>query len=539
VIRRRRDYLFFIVAGCLAWVQTAHAAGWYVDKNANGSNSGTSLSNAWQTFGAINWSSVAAGDTIWVAGGQYAETLQVGSSGQVGSPINIRNYNGEDVRIVNVPMGIRIYDRSHVSIRGISCVGTGEYVDIKRSHHIEIARGEFIDSTRKSDWPVGFRLTHDTHHCWVHHNTIGGVGYATDEDHGGVINIGRWEDNSDHSHYNLIENNVLFHGGHHIMEISSSYNVIRNNYWHNEKWMSYSGNQFGNRHLGTDGPGNNAGSNLIEGNIFATCAPPPDGAGVSGVSLRSQRNIVRRNVFYDNDMAGLNLSSPGYHVTGYDPPGNVRNNHIYHNVMFHNGYAENVTDTGLLGGISFLQYGASDEIEQTYVKNNIMWSNNNAAIAFESSSRSLQIIENNWEETGDPLFVNDEGPMIPGQPELLDFHLQENSPCIDNGGYLTQTVSAGSGTQIPVVDAAYFMDGYGIEQMTGDAIQFEGQGTVATIVSIDYVANRLTVDRAMSWRAGLGVAQPYQGMAPDQGAYEHPAGSVGRPSPPVNLRIVE
>jgi len=77
------------------------------------------------------------------------------------------------------------------------------------------------------------------------------------------------------------------------MEVSSAYNVIRNNHFHNEEWMS---------------------------------GVPHDGLGSAGVSLRSQQNIVRRNIFYDADTAGLNISSPGYHVTTYDPPGDVRYN---------------------------------------------------------------------------------------------------------------------------------------------------------------------------------------------------------------------
>ena len=48
--------------------QSASAGNWYVSKGAAGSNNGTSWTNAWTDFNNINFSSVACGDTIWIAG---------------------------------------------------------------------------------------------------------------------------------------------------------------------------------------------------------------------------------------------------------------------------------------------------------------------------------------------------------------------------------------------------------------------------------------------------------------------------------------
>src|SRR3990167_10433434 len=59
------------------------AADHYVDNTASGSNNGTSWTNAWQSFSAINWGSVQPGDVIYISGGSssktYAETLDPGS----------------------------------------------------------------------------------------------------------------------------------------------------------------------------------------------------------------------------------------------------------------------------------------------------------------------------------------------------------------------------------------------------------------------------------------------------------------------------
>jgi hypothetical protein len=66
---------------------------WYVDKNASGSNNGTSWTNAWQSFSAINWTSIAPGETLYISGGTdstvYNETLAVGGRGTSGHQLVI------------------------------------------------------------------------------------------------------------------------------------------------------------------------------------------------------------------------------------------------------------------------------------------------------------------------------------------------------------------------------------------------------------------------------------------------------------------
>ena len=89
----------------------------------------------------------------------------------------------------------------------------------------------------------------------------------------------------------------------------------------------------------------------------------------------------------------------------------------------------------------------------------------------------------------------------------FNFHLQSGSPAIDRGGFLTTTMSAGQGTSIPVKDAGYFFDGWGV--VGGDTIQLQGQTATARIVSIS--GNTLVVDKSLTWSAGQGVSLSYQG----------------------------
>src|SRR5207247_1760517 len=70
--------------------------------------------------------------------------------------------------------------------------------------------------------------------------------------------------------------------------------------------------------------------NLIENNRLAFSGTPADGNTSTGLSIRTDANIIRNNLIYNNDGPGLDL----YTVQGnYD----VKYNHVYQNVFYHNG----------------------------------------------------------------------------------------------------------------------------------------------------------------------------------------------------------
>jgi len=408
-----------------------------------------------------------------------------------------------------VARGIVIADRAYVTVDGISCDRTNEYVRVDNSHHIWIKNCTFDRSSQTGGWPNGVIFRGNAHHNWIDNCRIGRVGYSTTrDDKGGVMHIAR-----DSSH-NLIENSILCYGGHHVVQVMGSYNIVRNNYFHNEEWMSAphrteTGGKAGNRHVIIEGGG---GRNILEGNVFAFSGLPPDQDGSAGVSVRTPGNIVRRNVFYDNDLAGLNVySSSRRH--------DVRFNHVYHNVFFHNAYAAKATFAPFLCGMSLTKHGNGSIIDVS-ILNNIFWRNNRGvAISYYYVDRSAQVVSHNWEEAGPPLFVNDQTPADPLRPGLLDFRLQPRSPCIDAGGFLTRTTAGGRGAAIPVADAGFFTDGYGIVE--GDLIQLEGDAQRLRVVKVDYDGNVIQVDGAAAWKAGQGVSQPFNGSRPDIGAYEH------------------
>ncbi|MBV8278647.1 MAG: hypothetical protein JO170_25770 [Verrucomicrobia bacterium] len=73
----------------------AEAANWYVRPNSSGNNTGSDWNDAW-SFSSINWSSVAAGDTVWLAGGTYSSQLVINANGTPGNPVHIYRVRSTD-----------------------------------------------------------------------------------------------------------------------------------------------------------------------------------------------------------------------------------------------------------------------------------------------------------------------------------------------------------------------------------------------------------------------------------------------------------
>ena len=69
-------------------------------------------------------------------------------------------------------------------------------------------------------------------------------------------------------------------------------------------------------------------------------------------------------------------------------------------------------------------------------------------------------------------------------------------------------------------DASYFYDGWTIPDETGDQIKTKN-GQTATILSINYDTNTITVSPAIDIINGEGLALNYSGLAPDIGAHEY------------------
>jgi hypothetical protein len=94
--------------------KNAFAANWYVLKGATGSNNGTSWTNAWNELNQINFSTVACGDTVWIAGNNggaaYTGNLSPTKVCTAGTVLNIMRVRATDSVPVAAPGWVSTFD---------------------------------------------------------------------------------------------------------------------------------------------------------------------------------------------------------------------------------------------------------------------------------------------------------------------------------------------------------------------------------------------------------------------------------------------
>ena len=490
------------------WVSPDGEAAWVSCKGALPLNGPDACSLDTANMNAV------AGDTVYLRGGTYSgQEISPSNSGASDSErIVYTGYNQEIVTIRDSAYGIYIYKKSYITVNGINFYNLRRFMRIYAGHYNTISFDNFdTRSAESGDW-VGALIADDFNdntpasenstYNWVHHCTFYRWAYGAYAEHrGGLLDIGSWEaDPIDESYYNLIEDNLFAYGGHHTLGVYSKYNVIRNNYFHNEtnpdNWAFE-----GYRDSITEGPV--GGYNLYEGNRFGF-------SGASGLALRTPYNLLRFNLFYQTDSGGLQVvsSAPGQDHADY--------NRIYRNTFYHTGHQE--VDPGFQGGIYFANWSDQSPIGNI-VKGNVFYDNKNGAITYEGQV-DPQVVEDNWDQNSVNPQLVDLTASDPDNPNLPDLHLQAGSPCIDAGTYPTRITSdAGSGTQFQVGDSRYFIDGWGIPHVQGDEIQLQ-DGQQARITNVNYETNLITVDRVITWTLNQGISLAYVGAAPDLGAYE-------------------
>jgi len=452
-------------------------------------------------------SNAVAGDIVFMRAGSYNQHIEPRNSGTSSNKITFQGYNGETVTIHDTAYGIFLDGNEHIAVLEIDFYNLDKFMWLDSANYNTIAYCTF-DQGRDVGWS-GSKIYRSSTNNWIHHCEFSRYGYYTGDDIGSVIDIGTEEDSSDQTQYNLIEDSTFYSGGHHVFGLFGRWNVIRNNHMHNEKWSKNGGTEYGNRVLYITGTTPTWGENLIEGNRIGYSSDPPDNDGATTIVLAGNYNIVRKNDIFRASTNGISLGC------GSAYPVAPSYNRVYNNNIFDSGQDELGSKDEC--GIYHNNWGHPDDMKGNIFKNNIFYSNG-CSFAFSSTNQDDQIIENNWEESGDPRFTDTSGT-DPGSVSNPDFTLQSDSPCIDIGGYLTTISSAtGNGNSFVVEDSRYFTDGWDIIQ--GDIIQLEGSAHAVQIVSIDYQSGSITIDQAISWTQGQGIALAYEGSAPDIGAHE-------------------
>jgi len=516
---------------------------------------GSGSETAYNTFMEASLA-VVAGDTIAIRGGTYNEILRPQTSGGPGNPVTYKNYDGEEVIIRDTPglsnltpdeiapddqlgrqYGIYIYDKSYIVIEGLHVTNVSGWARIVKSEHITFRNNTFTVA--------------------LAHGTTGSVKFQH-SDYNRFIN-NTMDDGNDnllliHSDHNLVERNHITKGRHTLWCIrAGNFNVIRNNYFHNASQKI--GEIYDNEHPNHPPVIYNATKhNLVENNTFAYTPPPPvsdpTAGPYNGIQFAGQECIIRRNIFHDNEGGGIDLTLYS------DESMYNTDNRIYNNVFYNNHYGGvaissnrtytfygNILKNNIIYQNDFIDYerrlpeldGRPVQVVTYRTSSDYLFDGNNifnsaAGESYIIATRSLSYWQTNYPDIftlnnieKEPMFVSIDTGYDPTLPEAAnhDFTLTEGSPMIDAGTYLTTTTRAGSGTEMPVSDAKYFYDGYGIAGEAGDTIQLEGQTTRARIVNINYETDTLTLNQSLTWTAGQGVSLAYSGNGPDIGAYEY------------------
>jgi hypothetical protein len=342
--------------------------------------------------------------------------------------------------------------------------------------------------------------------------------------------VGSAESGDSSSNFNTIENNIFYYGGHHLLEIYTKFNVVKNNYFHNEGFMEPPPNAacslapgskglYGNRNLQIwDGYDREGLYNLIENNRFGETGCPPDDNGGSSLVLASSKNIARYNFIFKSAPDGI------YFKQGWQAL--PLNNRVYNNTIYKTGIAPAERTALHRNGISLVQTA-----DYNVIKNNLIYDVAQLDIS-EWGSKRKNTIEGNWTtDSGNPLFA-DTDISNPFNLKSPDLSLKPRSPCIDRGIYLTTTKSFGdSSKKVIVLDALYFQDGTwgsSLAPLLADWIAVETISNIAQIASVDYKTNTITLTKPLSWRANAKVwlykdssgRFVLKGGAPDVGADE-------------------
>jgi len=102
---------------------------YYVRKGATGSNKGTDWTNAWNEMNQINFSTLACGDTVWIAGGNYTTALRGNKICTSGSILTFNRVQATDA----VPVAAEGWNASYdnlVTLPNINIPGPSAYIAI-------------------------------------------------------------------------------------------------------------------------------------------------------------------------------------------------------------------------------------------------------------------------------------------------------------------------------------------------------------------------------------------------------------------------
>ena len=527
------------------------AAEYFVSPSGSDDAPGTQ-GQPWKTIAKAN-TLAKAGNTVTFLDGKYPGVIEPANSGTKESPITFRSQNPLGAVLTGgkasdgKPLCVWLNKKEHMVIEGFSMLpDTGGWMRLTATKHCIIRKCK-MESATNSYSPVDCRDSHYNRYediiAW-RSNNIGKYGHV----HGDMWN------NHDCSH-NLFLRIHISRAGHRPFGIrgESPFNVVRNCVF-DCRW----GRNF--EYFSTP--------RLLMERCVVTNGFDGAGSADGRAKLFVVDSIFRRNIIYRNHYGPLVINA--YKVRGGETIFEMTRSRIYHNTWFRNHEY----------GFQMVDYGDPEKTGRHYVAGNIFQNNIfadndpggdgialflNTNIAEDNLFRFNDFFDrrpgaktvryddtwsskdvNRWDDLR--MTASEANAKRPKQfvgnvevdPQFAnvaadDFRLKPGSPCIDAGRTLAAVRESGSGRLLPVDDARWFYDGFGIAGEQGDLVFIGSRKTQARVVKADIESHVLTLDRDVSYEKGDGVSLPYEGKAPDLGAYEFGADTA--PSVPKGLRL--
>jgi len=399
------------------------ATTYYVSKNGNDNNTGTSENNAWKTIQKAT-KTLEAGDTVIILKGTYNEQVIPEKSGVAGKYITYKAKSGAKVIIDGTNLTINdghsalflIYGKSYIKVMGIEVENIGTTYNlsydqagfmIENSHHIEIK-----DCATFNTFSSGI-IALNSYQLVIDNNKIRKACNGGEQE---CISI------TDGSYDFEVMNNEIFDGGSGVkggegidIKQGAHDGKVHHNYVHDlPKRLGIYVDSYEKHTYNID----------IYQNTVHDCYDGGFALSSEAGGLLENINIYN-NIAYHNMTFGIIVSNWDMAITSAHPMKNIK---IINNTFYDNKWAGQNWGAGIvLENLS---------LEDAVIQNNIC-SNNIEQILIEGPVDLSKIrIENNLtfgEQSNKSLGSNNIWDKDPKFVNANNFHLTSSSPAIDKG----------------------------------------------------------------------------------------------------------